>query len=141
MDLNRALYRAYFEALKPLSTPVYDAYSVPVQVDYPYVIVSDVSSSERLPNGCRVYNADVRLDIVTGFSSPKGMGDAWAIAESIKNIINPDSFADIDANPFGWEVGETRLGGSDSVQLRTGNHWIYRNLLTFRHIVYKKPLN
>lgn len=137
MDISLAIKTGYFQALSPeIGIPIYDAYAVPLSAIYPYVIISDISVQERIPNGCKLYNATVTLDIVTGFSSPTGMNSAWNISEDITDIVNPMSFADLNIESNGWEIGETRLSGSNPVQLRSDNYWIYRNVLTFSHIVF-----
>ena len=137
MDISLALKTGYFYALNPeIGIPIYDAFAVKTDATYPYVIISDISVQERIPNGCKIYNATVTLDVVTGFSSPTGMNEAWNISEDITAIINPMSFADLNIEGNGWAIGETRLVGSNPIQLRTGNYWIYRNILVFSHIVY-----
>jgi hypothetical protein len=136
MDISLAIKSGYFESLSyGLNIPVYDAFAIPTGVSYPYVIIAEVQVSERLPNGCEIYNANVTVDIVTGFSSPKGMNEAWNISEVVKSIIRPSNGEDINLNDKGWNVGETRLLGSNPNQFRTDNWWIYRNILQFSHIV------
>ena len=135
MDISLALKTAYFQALNPeIGVPIYDAFSVPESASYPYVIISDISVQERIPNGCKIYNATVTLDVVTGFSSPTGMNTAWNISEDITDIVNPMDMEDLVPGN-GWNIGETRLVGSNPLQLRTGAYWIYRNVLVFSHIV------
>lgn len=137
MDISLALKTGYFQALSPeIGIPIYDAFAVKTEATYPYVIISNISVSERIPNGCKIYNATVTLDVVTGFSSPTGMAIAWNISEMITDIVNPMNLQDLDIEGNGWAIGETRLSGSNPIQLRTGTFWIYRNLLTFNHIVY-----
>lgn len=142
MDISLALKTGYFQALNPeIGIPIYDAFSVPVSATYPYVIISDISVQERLPNGCKIYNATVTLDVVTGFTSPTGMNAAWNISEDITAIVNPMSLQDLDIEGNGWAIGETRLVSSNPVQLKTGTFWIYRNVLVFSHIVYPVSLD
>lgn len=137
MDISLALKTGYFQALNPeIGIPIYDAFSVPSNAVYPYVIIADISAQERLPNGCKIYNATVTLDVVTGFNSPTGMNQVWEISEDIRAIIDPNDFSDLNITSYGWDIGETRLVGSNPVQLKTGTYWIYRSLLTFSHIVY-----
>lgn len=137
MDISLALKTGYFQALNPeIGVPIYDAFSVPESAVYPYVIIAEIAVSERIPNGCKIYNATVTLDVVTGFNSPTGMNTAWNISEYITNIINPMNLQDLDIEGNGWVIGETRLVGSNPIQLRSNTFYIYRNLLTFSHIVY-----
>lgn len=137
MDISQAIKTGYFQALSPeIGIPVYDAFSVPESASYPYVIIASIVPSEKLPNGCLIYNCVVTLDVVTGFSSPKGMNEAWNISEDIRNIVRPRNGANLDLSSYGWNIGETRGLPDNPVQLRTGNYWIYRNILVFSHIVY-----
>lgn len=137
MDISLALQSGYFQALNPeISIPIYNAFAVPESAVYPYVIISDISVSERIPNGCKIYNATVTLDVVTGFLSPTGSSQAFNISKSITDIVNPMNLQDLNIESMDWAIGETRLVGSNPVQLRTGNYWIYRNVLQFSHIVH-----
>jgi hypothetical protein len=137
MDLSLALKTAYFQALYPdIGVSVYDAFSIPENVSYPYVIISSVDVRETINSGCKSYTADVTLDIVTGFSSPTGMNSAWIIGGNIESIINPNSRANIDLSANGYQVGQTRLTGSTAIQLRTDNYYIYRNIRTYSHIIW-----
>jgi hypothetical protein len=136
MDLSKALKAGYFQALYPeIGVPIYDAFSIPEMAGYPYVIISSITTSEITNTTCKKFNADVTLDIVTGFTRPTGMDQAFDIAQDIEDIINPMSNVDININAYGWEIGTTNLASSDSVQLRTGEYWIYRNVRTYSHIV------
>ena len=140
MDIQLAIKTAYFQALSDqIGVPIYDAFAIPSDATYPYLIIASITDRERLPRGCRIYNVDVQLDVVTGFSAPTGMNQAWIISDEIKNIIWPNDFSDIDARPLGYVIGETVYAGSNPLQLRTNNYWIYRNIITFSHIVYPFP--
>ena len=122
MDISLAIKTGYFQSLLDIDVPVYDAFAIPVSATYPYVIIANITVRERLPNGCKIYNADVTLDVVTGFDSPTGMDQAWGISEQIYEIINPNN-EDIDITELGWNVGETRLVSSVPNQFRTENYW------------------
>jgi hypothetical protein len=136
MDLSKALKAGYFQALYPeIGVPIYDAFSIPEMAPYPYVIISSITTSEIANTSCKKFNADVTLDIVTGFTRPTGMDQAFDIAEDIEAIINPTNKVDINITPYGWKIGNTNLATSDSVQLRTSEYWIYRNVRTYSHIV------
>jgi hypothetical protein len=136
MDLSKALKAGYFQALYPeIGVPIYDAFSIPEMAPYPYVIISSITTSEIANTSCKKFNADVTLDIVTGFTRPTGMDQAFDIAEDIEAIINPTNKVDINITAYGWRIGNTNLSTSDSVQLRTSEYWIYRNVRTYSHIV------
>ena len=136
MDLSKALKAGYFQALYPeIGVPIYDAFSIPEMAPYPYVIISSITTSEIANTSCKKFNADVTLDIVTGFTRPTGMDQAFDIAEDIEAIINPTNKVDINITAYGWRIGNTNLATSDSIQLRTSEYWIYRNVRTYSHIV------
>jgi len=136
MDLSKALKAGYFQALYPeIGVPIYDAFSIPEMAPYPYVIISSITTSEIANTSCKKFNADVTLDIVTGFTRPTGMDQALDIAEDIEAIINPTNKVDINITAYDWKIGNTNLATSDSVQLRTSEYWIYRNVRTYSHIV------
>lgn len=138
MDISLAIKTGYFQALSPeIGIPVYDAFAIPESATYPYVIISDISVSERLPNGSKIYNVVVTLDVVTGFTSPTGSNQSYEISGEIQEIVNPMDMSDLNIEENGWAIGETRLIGSNPIQLRSGAYWIYRNVLSFSHIVYQ----
>ena len=137
MDISKAVKSGYFQALSPeIGVNIYDAFAIPENAEYPYVIISSVSVSE-IPTTdlCKKFNVDVSLDIVTGFSSPTGMDAAFDIGEDIEAIVNPNSGVDLDISAYGWRIGETRLTGTQPIQLRTDNFYIYRQVRTYSHIV------
>ena len=134
--LDLAIKKAYFQALTDvLLIPVYDAFSIPETVKYPYVIIASIDTNEVLNTSCKTWTVNVNLDIVTGFTSPKGMDSAYQIGGQIEHIINPDNRNPIAVD--GYTIGQTRLIGSTPLQLRTNNHWIYRNIRVYSHIVWK----
>lgn len=137
MDISLAIKKGYFQALNPeIGVPIYDAFAIRESATYPYVIISDISVSERLPNGSKIYNVVVTLDVVTGFTSPTGSNQAYEISGNIRAIVDPMDLQDLNIEGNGWAIGETRLLGSNPIQLRSGSYWIYRNVLSFSHIVY-----
>ncbi len=47
MDLSKALKSGYYQALYPeIGVPVYDAFSIPENAAYPYVIISNITTNE-----------------------------------------------------------------------------------------------
>lgn len=136
MDISLALKTGYFQALNPeIGIPIYDAFAVPSNAVYPYVIIASISPSEIINAKCKSWNATVTLDVVTGFNAPTGMNQAFEISEDIENIINPPSRTPIDLISYGYQIGQTR-SGSQPNQLKTGTYWIYRNIITFSHIIW-----
>lgn len=136
MGVDLAIKKAYFKALngKLDGVPIYDAFAIPETVQYPYVILSQIDVREDINQSCRLWRCDVTLDVVTGFSSPTGMGKAYEIGEKIESIINPLNRKSI--NITGYKIGTTRLTASSGVQLMTNNYWIYRNVRTYSHVIW-----
>ena len=138
MDISLAIKSGYFSNLSPaIGVPVYDAFAVPENASYPYVIISNIDVQEELDSKCKSFDATVTLDIVTGFSSPTGMNRAWEIAEDIEDIINPSSRTPIDLSANGYEIGQTRSSSVNN-QFGTDNYWIYRCIKTYSHKIWPK---
>lgn len=136
MDISLALQSGYLQALNPeIGIPIYNAFAVPENATYPYVIIASIQPSEELDSKCKSFDVTVTLDIVTGFTSPTGSTQAFNISEDIENIINPSNRQQIDITSMGWEIGQTR-SSSTPIQLRSGNYWIYRVIKTFTHKVW-----
>lgn len=136
MGVDLAIKKAYFKALnnKLGGVPIYDAFAIPETVQYPYVIISQIDVREDLAASCKTWRCDVTLDVVTGFSSPTGMGKAYEIGDKIEKIINPNNRKAIDVE--GYKIGQTRLTGSTGLQLMTNNYWIYRNIRVYSHVIW-----
>lgn len=136
MDISLALKSGYFQALNPeIGIPIYDSFAVPESAGYPYVIIASISANEIVNAKCKSYNATVVLDVVTGYASPTGHNEAFNISEDIENIINPANRNPIDLTANGYQIGQTR-SSANNIQLRSNNFWIYRNILTFSHIIW-----
>lgn len=136
MDISLAIKSGYFQALSPsIGIPVYDAFAVPPGAVYPYVVISEISPVEIVNSKCKSYNVTVTLDVVTGFSSPVGMNQAFEISEDIENIINPPNRQYIDLTSNGYQIGQTRVSAIPN-QFRSNNYWIYRNIKTYSHIIF-----
>jgi len=136
MDISKAIKTAIFQALSPaIGVPVYEAFAIPESATYPYVIISSIDANEDLNSKCKSFRVNVLIDIVTGYSSPKGSNAALDISESVENIINPNSRNYIDMTSLGYQIGQVR-SNSQMVQLRTDNYWIYRALKSYDMIVW-----
>src|SRR5690606_1682288 len=102
--LSKAVRTGYYTALSGvISAPVFDAFALPNSVDYPYVLISSQTSVQRSIKRCKVYDLSIVIDIVTGSPNVIGMSQAEDIAEEIENIINPDTFQDIDIRANGYK--------------------------------------
>lgn len=138
MDLTEALQRGYFTALSVLPYPVYTAYSVPEDAEYPYILISTISLGQRVVDRpCVIHEAFVTIDIVTGFLSPLGRSQALTISNSVETIINPD-----DGEPFPipepWVNTGSWLQNSGTLESKSNNYYIYRVIKTYRHLISKQ---
>ena len=134
MDISLAIKTGYFEALSyGLNIPVYDAFAIPANAVYPYVIIASIEVNEEIDSKCKSFNATVTLDIVTGSASPTGMNQAYTISGAIEDIINPASRIPIPLTDY--EIGQTRSSSQDN-QIRTNNWWIYRVIKVYSHLIW-----
>jgi len=138
MELSKAVRTGYYSALSGvISAPVFDAFALPNGVDYPYVIISSQSSVQRTVKRCKVYDLSIVIDIVTGSPNVIGMSQAEDIAEEIENIINPDTFEDIDIRANGYKIGDTRRIADNQITTKNEVNYIFRKLITYSHIIHK----
>src|SRR6478609_11074829 len=143
MELSKAVRSAYFTALNGNVTfnsnvvPVFDAYAVPDGVQYPYILLSSQTSNQLNIKRKKRYNASILIDIVTGSTDPIGRSDAEDIAEQVEDIINPDSFADLNLNANGYDIGNTSRAGDNDLSDKNGIYYIFRKLITYDHIITK----
>lgn len=143
MELSKAIRTGYFNALdgnvtyNGVDVPVFDAYAIPDGVTYPYILLSSQTSVQGNLKRCKRYNASILIDIVTGSTDPIGRSNAEDIAEQIEDIVNPDTFADLDLNDNGYDIGNTSRGGDNDLSDKNGVYYIFRKLITYDHIVTK----
>lgn len=143
MELSKAIRTAYFTALNgniifdSKVVPVFDAYALPDGIPYPYILLSSQTSNQLSIKRCKRYNASILIDIVTGNTDPIGRSDAEDIAEQIEEIVNPDSFSDLDLNSNGYDIGNTSRGGDNDISDKNNIYYIYRKLITYDHIITK----
>lgn len=136
MELSLAVRTGYYQALSGvISAPVYDSFAVPEQPGYPYVIISSQTSTQRLIKRCKVYDVSITLDIVTGSTDQIGMAQAEGIAEEIEDIVNPDTFVDLDITANGYAIGDTYRASDGQLTDRNDMYYVYRKILTYNHIV------
>lgn len=137
MDLTEALQTGYFTALQPLGYQVYSAYSVPEKVEYPFILIGTITSSQvGVDRPCVIHESFVTIDIVTGFLSPVGRAQALTISAQVENIINPDS-GDPFQIPSPWTNTGTTLQNSGTLESKSNNYYIYRIVKTYRHLISK----
>lgn len=143
MELSKAIRTAYYTALNGNVTfnsnvvPVFDAFAIPDGVTYPYILLSSQTSVQGNLKRCKRYSASILIDIVTGSADPIGRSDAEDIAEQIEDIVNPDSFADLNLNVNGYDIGNTSRAGDSDLSDKNGIYYIFRKLITYDHIVTK----
>jgi len=143
MELSKAIRTAYFTALDGNITfnsnvvPVFDAYAVPDDIQYPYILLSSQTSNQLSIKRCKRYNASILIDIVTGSTDPIGRSDAEDIAEQVDAIVNPDTFIDPDLSAYGYQLGNTLRDGDNDLTDKNGLYYIYRKLLTYNFLIIK----
>jgi len=143
MELSNAVRTAYFTALDGQITfdsnvvPVFDAYAVPDGVSYPYILLSSQTSNQLNIKRKKRYNASILIDIVTGSTDPIGRSDAEDIADQVDEIINPDTFKDLDLSAYGYQLGNTTRDGDNDLTDKNNIYYIYRKLLTYNFLIIK----
>lgn len=138
MELSKAVRTGYYQALEGvISAPVYDAFAIPEQPQYPYVLISSQTSVQRTIKRCKAYDITIVIDIVTGSQSQIGMAQAEDIAEEIEDIVNPDTYVDLDITANGYKIGNTFRVGDNNLTARNDLYYVYRKILTYGHIVSK----
>lgn len=143
MELSKAIRTAYYTALNgqvlhnAIPVPVYDAFAVPDGIPYPYILLSSQTSNQLSIKRCKRYNSSILIDIVTGSTDPIGRSDAEDIAEQIEDIINPDTYLDIDLSAYNYQLGNTFRDGDTDLTDKNGLYYIYRKLLTYSFLIVK----
>lgn len=138
MELNKAIRTGYFTALSGvISVPIYDAFAVPEQANYPYVLLSSQTNIQRIVKRNKVYDATVAIDIVTGSQTPKGKAESENIAEEIENIITPDTYIDLNIEANGYKIGDTIKINDNYLMQKNDVHYVVRKIITFKHIISK----
>jgi len=143
MELSKAIRTAYYTALNgnitfnSLPVPIFDAYALPDNISYPYVLLSSQTSNQLIIKRCKRYNASILIDIVTGSTDPIGRSDAEDIAEQVDLIVNPDNFVDPDLSTYGYQLGNTIRDGDSDLTDKNNIYYIYRKLLTYSFLAVK----
>lgn len=138
MELSLAIRTALYQSLDGvISAPVFDAYALPENTPYPYVLLSSQTSTQRLIDTCRVYDATVLIDIVTGSQDPIGRAQSESIASEVEAIVNPLNNVDIYTEINGFRVSYTNREQDFDTSARNGGYYIFRKLLRYRFLVEK----
>lgn len=137
MELNKAIRIGYANALSGISAPIYDAYAIPEQASYPYVLIGSQTNVQRVVKRNKTFDATVVIDIVTGSINTIGRGQSEDIAEEIESIITPDTFTDINIEVNGYKIGDTLKINDNYITSKNDVYYVYRKILTFKHIISK----
>lgn len=143
MELSKAIRTAYYTALNGQITfngnvvPVFDAYAIPNNVVYPYILLSSQTSNQLRIKRCKRYNSSILIDIVTGSTDPIGRSDSEDIAEQVEDIVNPDTYEDLDLSAYGYQLGNTFLDGDTDLTDKNNIYYVYRKLLTYSFLAVK----
>lgn len=143
MELSKAIRTAYYSALdgnvlfNAIPVPIYDAFAVPDGIPYPYILLSSQTSNQLSIKRCKRYNSSILIDIVTGSTDPIGRSDSEDIAEQIDDIINPDTFTDLDLSTYGYQLGNTTREGDNDLSDKNNIYYVYRKLITYNHLIVK----
>jgi|SRR5690554_2717405 len=144
MEVSLALRRAYFKKLNGNITldgdtiPVFDAYALPEDVTYPYMLLSSQVNVQRgVKCNTKMYNSTILVDIVTGDIDPIGREQSEVIANKIETLVYPDNDTDLDLTDDGWEIGHTQREQDFDSSQRSDVYYIFRKLIRYEHLISK----
>lgn len=138
MEVSLAVRIGYVSALDGnISAEVFDAFALPENTPYPYVLISSQTEVQREVTDGKVYDVTVQIDVVTGSQEPIGRQQAEEIASEIENIINPDTYQDIDIATYGYRIADTNRELGFSQFDRNGIFYINRKIIIYRHLCHK----
>lgn len=143
MELSKALRTGYYTRLNGAvmnginPVPVYDAYAIPANVSYPYILLSSQTSSQLGAKGCKIYEASLLIDIVTGSPYVSGRDQAETIANQIELLVNPDNNENLNIEGNGYEILTTYRRSDSDQTAKNGTYYIYRKLMRYEHKISK----
>lgn len=138
MDVSLAVRIGYVDALSgAISAEIFDAFALPENTPYPYVLIGSQTESQREVLDGKVYDVTVQIDVVTGSQDPIGREQSELIAAEIEDIINPDSGVDIDIRDYGYAVADTSRDMGFNQSGRNGIFYINRKIIIYRHLCHK----
>lgn len=138
MELSSAVRTGYYTALNGNITynskaiPVYDTFALPDGVPYPYILLSSQTSTQRGTKGCKVYDATILIDIVTGNLTKTGRFQAEQIAEQIDALAY-----NIAITVNGYKIGNTIRESDTDLGDKNGQYYIFRKLLRYGLLIDK----
>ena len=138
MFLDSAIRKGFFSALSGITlnsavVPVYDTFALPEGQGHPYILLSTQTSSERLVKECRMYDATILVDIVTGSLNPIGRFQSEVIAEQVDNRVNDDINIDVD----GWQLAQTNRESVTDMGDKDEQYYIFRKLMRYSFKINK----
>ena len=142
MELSLSLRTAFYDALNGNITsngqpvPIYDVFAIPEQPKYPYILLSSQTATQRNVQRCKVYDASLLVDIVTGSTDPIGREQSEEIAGQIEDIVIPSDFTDLIA-PGGYVIGDTWREQDFEDTNKNDIYYIYRKLIRYNFIISK----
>lgn len=122
---------AVFYGMTPVA--VYDAFSIPEGANYPYILLTSQSDSERLTKGRRPSDGDVMIEAVTGFKSPEGMELAEELMSQVNALVNPRDRSDFPV--IGYELGDIRVSRSYNLTAKNDIYYVYRKIIIYSYII------
>lgn len=143
MELSKAIRTAYYAALdgnvlfNALPVPIYDAFAIPDNITYPYILLSSQTSNQLQIKRRKRFNASIIIDVVTGSTDPIGRSNSEDIAEKIDIIINPSDFSDLNLLAYGYQLGNTIRENDTDLADKNGLFYIFRKILTYNHLIVK----
>lgn len=138
MELSSAVRTGYFTALNGNITyngeevPVYDTFAMQDGTPYPYILLSSQTSTQRGTKGCKLYDATILIDIVTGNLNKSGRFQAEQIAEQIDDLAY-----NIDISVNGFKIGNTLRESDTDLGDKNEQYYIYRKLLRYGLLIDK----
>ena len=144
MEINKAIRTAYFTALNgnvldkdANEVPFYDAFAIPDDISYPYILLSSQTANQKVIKHCKRYTTTMLIDVVTGSKSIKGRSESEDIAEQIENIVNPDSGIGLNLTDNGYQLGNTIKESDTYLTIINESYYIVRKLITYKHLTVK----
>jgi len=141
-DPGEALRKGYYTALNgnitvnSANVPVYDR--VPNNIGYPFIKLSTQTTTDISDKTAFMTNNTIVIDIVTGYDgNDGGKADSDDIANQVLGLIRTRSSGYIDLTADGFNIVTTTLDSSNTIEENKDTHYIYRRVLTFRHIIHE----
>ena len=130
MNIEYEIQKAYKTALDSIGVPVFTDYSVAPDQTYPFIKIGTVQAIQEITNGCKIFNVFVTVEAIDGNINEVGRKGCLLLGGQIENAINPGTDIAIDT-PF--EIANTFLLNSTTIDNKSGVYFIYQNIRTYQH--------